>query len=78
MRAFLGAADDVSAPSSGEALASVDSDEVAELMRERSGSHLVEVGFVQINQLCWLTLTAVFLDAYVKHLVCDTSNCFGS
>jgi hypothetical protein len=40
---FLGCGEDMSAAEPGEVLASADADEVVELMKERSGSHLVEV-----------------------------------
>ncbi|GAQ82559.1 Pumilio (PUM) protein [Klebsormidium nitens] len=43
VRAFLGCPEEVITTRPGEVLASADPDEVAELMRERSGSHLVEV-----------------------------------
>jgi hypothetical protein len=40
---FLGCNEDTSAAEPGEVLASADAEEVVELMKERSGSHLVEV-----------------------------------
>lgn len=39
----MGCTEDTSAAEPGEVLASADADEVVELMKERSGSHLVEV-----------------------------------